>query len=161
MILPARLQSLMVSQTRSVKPTGTDFTFVARSEPTDGVDVFLGPDLYTKVKSVIDSKCGAKRDPDCQSSIQELLKPTDVALATRAVPLLGIVAGFVGLLGIVWEYLVSNDKNAYQVHIPGDDIAKISSASDAQVSTILVATTAGDPHPITISTGPADASPTR
>ena len=121
----------------------------------------MGPDLEKKLKEVIKSKCRAESKPDCQTSVEDVLKPEEVGLATRGIGLLAGLAQYLsGLMAAVYTRLLDYDKGWRVVHFEHSEIEKISAASSAQVSSIVFVTGAEDSKPFTATITSANVGPT-
>jgi hypothetical protein len=77
----------------------------------DAIEVYLGPDLSSKLEGILKDKCSDPGSPDCTTAVTEALGngPTGGGLQRRITPLLaagGIAAGIVAYnLVEMWHWL--------------------------------------------------------
>ena len=144
--------SSVYTQTIANPPTltGSDLSLVPRSQPTDGVDVYIAPDLQASISSAIKAHCPKYDSPDCQAAVQKVLAPAQQALQKRLLLTAGAVAliawGAIALVGVIVSALALYGSS--HVHIPASDLDQVSSVQGA--STIAYVTASNDHSPITI-----------
>ncbi len=135
----------------------------AGSIPADGIDVYLSPDLLKAVQDTINSKCGSETNPDCQQSVQQVLRHNSVNLQQRAAVIIAIVAGLAIAqltlyLSVMLPRLHKGSKSIpVPIHIPADQLSQITAAASA--SAVAVATGSDRPY-VTITRVPKPTAPT-
>lgn len=71
--------------------TGSDISLVARSQPTDGIDVFLADNVFNNLKTVISQNCAKASDPKCQSGVAAALNPSEFDVQARQLAVLAAI----------------------------------------------------------------------
>ena len=134
--------------------TGSDVTLVARSQPSDGVDLYLAPDVLKNVQNALSQNCPKPDSPSCQSSIQSAVNPRGIGLQARQIPTLLLLAEAITVLSAIAIQVdgltdSSNPHPSNHVHLNGADLAQVSSAQSA--SSLVFATASNDPNMVTVS----------
>jgi len=125
----------------------------AGSIPSDGIDVYLSPDLLKTVQDTISTKCGSLTDPNCQKSVEQVLRHNSVDLQERQLGALAILATYVVVFMSIVIPLLYKDTKAIPVpiHIPAVQLSQMTAAASA--TAIAIATESNRPY-ITITQTP-------
>lgn len=128
----------------------------------DGVNLFMGPDLQSKMRDTFHDKCGDPQKQDCSTAIRATFDKQQLDLQRRALPLL-VLLGWL-LAGAISAALVNIFVNGYPkeptkvapsyVRLPLSNLPQTTSATTA--SSIAFATAVNDPKPIGVAYVPDD-----
>ena len=102
------------------------------------------------------SNCAEINAPACQSSVADLLNPTEVGLQSRQIgTLVALGVWLSGLVVAALTIVFDSGLGAYgngSFHIPQTDIAQVQSATSASV--LVFATATDDANPMAITATP-------
>lgn len=144
-LLPKSEYLQTVASTPTV--TGSSLTLVQRSEPSDGVDLYLAPELVENVQKAVSQNCPKPNAANCESSIQAALNPQQLARLQARQLLLAVAA--VGALAAIAISAFNLYNSGNHIHLPGPDLAQVSSAQTDSV--VVYATASDDPNMITVT----------
>lgn len=164
-IINVQAERLTSGQSNAPSLTGTAIVLEASpaspsSIPADGIDVYLSNDLVTKLKDTTKTNCGSLDNPNCESSVAQVLRDNSVDLQERTLGVLASLgAGVILLIAAVIPRLEQDTSGNIpaHIHIPSAQLSQVSAAIPA--NTIAFATGTGKGY-VTITGAPLPTTPT-
>jgi hypothetical protein len=141
-------------KTAAATPTGDNIALEGTGDLKDGIDIYLSPELQTKIKRIVKLNCENQMDSRCYTQVRDLLDEPETGLMTRNPLLLGLAA--VGGISAILFPVLYEDAQPSVIHVP---IKELNEATKLPKATRIVlvpekgSTITIDPSPEPTATG--------
>ena len=128
--------------------TSSDLSLVGRSEPTGGLDVFLGSVKQQKIQSIISASCPDNPNSQCIQDVAQAFDTKEVGLQERQIARVVVSVLILAFAYWIQNKVESDPQKASHIFLPETDISQ--AASVVSSSTLVFVTAPQDPSPVTV-----------